>query len=125
MWVYQLKLKSEASEKLQLFNRKVKTIRTYRGGEFLSKEFQSFCERKGIKRQLTCAYTPHQNRVVERRNRSVIEMTHSLLKEQNLPNTFWGEAVNYSIYILNCSPTKALDMKTPEHIYLFRKKISY
>ena len=43
----------------------IKCLRTDRGGEFTSLEFNKFCEQNGIKRQLTTAYTPQQNGVAE------------------------------------------------------------
>jgi transposase InsO family protein len=49
-------------------------LRTDRGGEFTSKEFTEFCRIEGIKRQLTTAYTPQQNGVAERKNRTILNM---------------------------------------------------
>lgn len=64
----------------------IKTLRTDRGGEFTSIKFQKFCEALGIQRHLTALYTPQQNGVVERRNKTLLEMTRSLLKHMNIPN---------------------------------------
>lgn len=47
-------------------------LRTYRGGEYNSKMFEEYCKEYGIRPQLTAAYTPQQNGVAERKNRSVI-----------------------------------------------------
>lgn len=58
----------------------INTLRTDRGGEFTSMEIQKFCELSGIQRHLTAPYMPQQNRVVERRNRTLLEMTRSILK---------------------------------------------
>ena len=46
----------------------IKCLRTDRGGEFTSFEFNEFYIEHGIRRQLTAAYTPQQNRVAERKN---------------------------------------------------------
>ncbi|XP_052622199.1 uncharacterized protein LOC111909796 [Lactuca sativa] len=59
----------------------VKTLRTDRGGEFTSQDFNSLCDSHGMMRHLTTPYTLQQNGVVERRNRTLIEMTRSLMKE--------------------------------------------
>ena len=59
---------------------KIKTLRTDRGGEFISNEFEVFCEANKIHRQLTTSYTPQQNGVAERKNRSLVEMAKSMLK---------------------------------------------
>ncbi|KAI5348776.1 hypothetical protein L3X38_001663 [Prunus dulcis] len=81
-WVYLLRNKYEAFNCFKKFKsitelqsgHKVKCLRSDRGGEFLSYEFIKFCEDHGIQRQLTMAYTPQQNGVVERKNRTVVEM---------------------------------------------------
>ena len=88
MWVYMLSGKFEAFDVFKHFKLMVekssgyelKTLRTDRGGEFTSKEFSLFCEENGVKRHLTTPYSPQQNGVVERRNRTVMDMTRSLLK---------------------------------------------
>ena len=88
-------------------------MRSDRGGEFLSEEFKTYCVENGIQRQLTAPYTPEQNGVAERKNRTVVEMARSLLKEKDLPNYFWAEAVATSVHLLNISPTKAVQNITP------------
>lgn len=86
-------------------------FRTDRGGEFNSNEFKNYCEDNGIERHYTAPYTPQQNGVVERRNRTVMEMTRCYLKEMGLPATLLGEAVRHSVYILNRLPTRALSSR--------------
>lgn len=86
----------------------IKVFRTYRGGEFVSKEFMAYSEEAGIIRHLTAHYNPQQNRVIEQRNRTVVAMARSLLKKMQLSYSFWGEAVRYLIYLLNRLPTRAL-----------------
>ena len=92
---------------------KLKTFRTDRGGEFTSYEFIRFYEQKGVTRHLTVPYTPQQNGVVERRNRTLMEMTRSFMKAMKIPNQLWVEAVHNSTYLINCIATKALENKTP------------
>ncbi|GJX98296.1 retrovirus-related pol polyprotein from transposon TNT 1-94, partial [Tanacetum coccineum] len=84
----------------------MKVLRTDRGGEFLSNEFVAFCEEHGIKRELTAPYSPKQNGVAERKNRIVVEMTRSMMKQKGLPDSFWAEGASTSVYLLNISPTK-------------------
>lgn len=88
-------------------------FRTDRGGEFNSNEFKKYCEDDVIERHYTAPYTPQQNGVVERRNRTVVEMSHCIQKEMALPATLWGEVVRHSMYILNRLPTRALSSQTP------------
>jgi hypothetical protein len=121
MWVEMLKRKDQA---LEMFKKvvaraenesgaKLKAMRTDRGGEFNSNLFSIFCSEGGIKHYTTTPYTPQQNGVVERRNQSVVEMARCLLKAMKVPSVFWGEAVRTAIYLLNRSPTKALNNITP------------
>ncbi|KAL1218311.1 Retrovirus-related Pol polyprotein from transposon TNT 1-94 [Cardamine amara subsp. amara] len=88
-------------------------LRTDRGGEFNSKDFQEYCTHEGIKRQLTAAYTPQQNGVAERKNRSVMNMVRCMLFGMSVPLRFWPEAVQYAVHILNRSPTSILGDVTP------------
>lgn len=96
-------------------------LRTDRGGEFVSNEFQFYCESNGITRQLTAPYSPQQNGVVERRNRTLLNMTRSILKHMNLPNYLWGEAIRHATYIINRVATRVLVLQTPYKAYKGRK----
>lgn len=124
-WVYFLIEKSEAFTSFKYFKNSVeketgqfiKCLRTDRGGEFNSEEFNKFCQMNGIKRQLTAAYTPQQNGVAERKNRTVMNMVRSMLSEKMIPKTFWPEAVNWTVYVLNRSPTLAVKNVTPEEAW--------
>ena len=91
----------------------LKNLRTDRGGEFISRDFQEFCEKHGVKRSLTAPYSPQQNGVVERRNRTLLEMAWSILKHINLPNHLWGEAIRHTTYLINRVATRSLEGKTP------------
>ena len=120
-WVYFLKSKSDAFETFKRFKAfvekqsdcSIKVLRTDNGGEFCSKEFDIFCEQQGIHRELTSPYTPEQNGIAERKNRTVVEMARSMLKEKRLPDNLWAEAVATAVYLLNLSPTKAVLNMTP------------
>ena len=124
MWTMLLQEKSEAFEKFKNFKKlveqetkcKIKTFRSDRGGEFCSKEFHMYCDENGIKRHLTAPYSPQQNGVVERRNRTLLEMTRSILKHMKVPNELWGEAVRHSTYLINRIATKSLEGKTPYEV---------
>ncbi|CAB4298917.1 unnamed protein product [Prunus armeniaca] len=128
-WVYFIRNKSSALECFRKFKAmtelqsgyKIKGLRSDRGGEFLSGEFNKFCEESGIQRQLTMAYSPQQNGVAERKNRTVVEMAKSMLHEKGVPYEFWAEAVNTAVYLLNRCPTKALNKITPFEAYTGRK----
>jgi transposase InsO family protein len=81
-------------------------------GEFTSLEFRRYYAERGVERQRTTPYSPQQNGVVEWHNQSVVTMAWYMLKAKALPGYFWGEAASTVIYILNRSPTRALDWKT-------------
>ena len=125
MWTMLLKEKSEAFGRFKKFKvliereagTTIKTLRTDRGGEFTSHDFNNFCEENGIQRHLTAPYSPQQNGVVERRNRTVLEMTRSILKHMSVPNYMWGEAVRHVTYLVNRSATRTLAYKTPYEMF--------
>ena len=128
-FVYFLKNKSQVLEKFKDFHnyaknvsgKGIKVIRTDNGGEYCSKEFESFLKENGIVHQLTVPYNPAQNGVAERMNRTVMESARAMMSHSNLPNQFWAEAVSTSVYIHNRCPTSALDGVTPYEC-LFKQK---
>ncbi|CAL8167156.1 unnamed protein product [Prunus armeniaca] len=67
------------------------------------------------------AYSSQQNRVAERKNRTIEEMAKCMMFEKKMPLEFWAKAVNTIVYVLNWCPTKALDKKTPFEAYSGRK----
>ncbi|CAL8155287.1 unnamed protein product [Prunus armeniaca] len=101
---------------------RVKCLRSDRGDEFTSCEFNKLCEEEGIQRQFSMTYTLQQNGVVERKNRIVVEMAKAMLHEKKgLPYYLWAEAVHTTVYILNRCPTRALGDKTLFKAYSKRK----
>jgi hypothetical protein len=74
-----------------------------------------------VERHLTAPYSPQQNGFVERRNQTIVGMARSLLKAKKVPGEFWGEAVSTVVFILNRSPTKSVDRKTPFEAWHGRK----
>ena len=128
-WVAMLHCKSDAFEAFKRFKNlveiekgmKIKTLRSYRGGEFTSDEFSKYCLKGGIKRQLTSPYSPQQKKVVERKNMTIVSMVRAMLKAKDLPRELSGEAVSTVVYILNQSSTKALQDQTPHEMWTRRK----
>ncbi|GJX64972.1 putative ribonuclease H-like domain-containing protein [Tanacetum coccineum] len=120
-WVFLLRTKDETSGILKGFirqienqlNQKVKTIRCDNGTEFKNKDVIEFCGSKGIKREYSNARTPQQNRVAERKNRTLIEAARTMLADSFLPNTFWAEAVSTACYVLNRVLVTKPHNKTP------------
>lgn len=133
-WTFLLKSKDEAFGVFKRFKimvegevgMKIRTFRTDRGGEFNSLNFNKFCEQEGIKRNLTAPYTPQQNGVVERKNRTLLDMTRSMLKAMCVPNFLWGEAIRHATFIDNRTPTRALKNTTPYEMLKKKKpSVSY
>ncbi|GJS70310.1 putative ribonuclease H-like domain-containing protein [Tanacetum coccineum] len=120
-WVFFLRTKDETSAILKDFirqienqlNQKVKTIRSDNGTKFMNKEVIKLCGIKGIKREYSNARTPQQNRVAERKNRTLIEAARTMLADSFLPNTFWAEAVSTACYVLNRVLVTKPHNKTP------------
>lgn len=92
-------------------------MRIDRGGEFNSAEFNDFCKQHGVKRQLTTTYTPQQNGVAERKNRTMMNLVRAMLSEKKVPKPFWPEAVRWTIHVLNRSPTLAVKDMTPKEAW--------
>lgn len=124
-WVYLLSEKSEALESFKIFkkmveaeaNLSIKCLRTDRGGEYTSTDFNNFCRESGIRKQITNAYTPQQNGVAERKNRTVMNMVRSMLSAKKIPKCFWPEAINWTFHVLNRSPTLAVKDVTPQEAW--------
>ncbi|CDF39842.1 unnamed protein product [Chondrus crispus] len=99
--VYPMHHKSEAFERYKMFaqlaqthtGRKIKVLRTDRGGEYLSTEFKSFLIANGTQHQMTTAYTPEQNGVAERLNRTLVNLVRSMLAHKKVAKGFWAEAL--------------------------------
>ena len=84
-------------------NKKIKMIRSDRGGEY-EFPFQEICLENEIIHQMTAPYTPQQNGVAERKNQTLKEMMNALLLSSGLPQNLWGEAVLTATQILNRVP---------------------
>ena len=84
-------------------NKKIKIIRSDRGGEY-EFPFEEICTEFGIVHQMTAPYTPQSNGVAERKNRSLKETMNALLNSSGLPQNLWGEAVLTTNFILNRVP---------------------
>jgi transposase InsO family protein len=107
--VYFLKKKSEAFETFKKFKvmvekmmgKKIISLRSDRGGEYTSNQFKSYCENHEIRRFLTTPYTPQQNGVAERKNKTILDMVRSIIKTKEIPKEFWAETVQCAAYIQN------------------------
>ncbi|WVZ10188.1 hypothetical protein V8G54_014718 [Vigna mungo] len=92
------------------FQKKVKTIRTDNGVEFI---LQNMFSSKGIIHQTTCVETPEQNGVVERKHQHILNTTRALLFHSHLPLAFWCYAAKHAVFLINQMPTHVLQNETP------------
>nr|ADN34143.1 copia-type polyprotein [Cucumis melo subsp. melo] len=96
----------------------IKALRSDRGDEFTSNEFKTFFAENGIRRPMTVPFT---HGVVERKNRTILNMARSMLKSKKMPKEFWAQAVKCAMYLSNRSPTRSLWNKTPQKAWTGRK----
>jgi hypothetical protein len=119
------KEKSEAFDKFKAFKAlveneidlRIECLRLDREGEFISNQFEQFCELHGIKRHFSAARIPQHNGVVERKNRTTQEMVRTMLNEAKLSYRFWREAINAAIYILNRGKIRVNNNKIPYELW--------
>ena len=77
------------------FELKLKKVRSDNGSEFNNTKVEDFCDEKGIKHEFSTKYTPEQNGLVERKNRTLIDMARSMLSEYNVSDSFWALITNF------------------------------
>ena len=97
-WVFFFKSKSETQQCFIDFSNlvqrkhdlKIKTIRSDNGSEFKNYTLNDFLSEEGIQHQYSAAYTPQQNGVAERKNRTLIDAARTMLAEFNTPIFLWA-----------------------------------
>ncbi|GJS03496.1 retrovirus-related pol polyprotein from transposon TNT 1-94 [Tanacetum coccineum] len=98
------------------------SIRTDHGREFDNEvQFGAYCDALCIIHNFSAPRTPQLNGVVERKNRTLQEMSRTMLNEQSIPQKFWCNAVDTSTYILNRILIRPILGKTPYEIFRGRK----
>lgn len=117
-----MKKKDEAFDKFVVWKmivenqseKKVKKLITDNGLEYCNHYFDKFCRDEGIVRHRTCTYTPQQNGIAERLNHTIMDKVRSILSESGLDQTFWAEAASTAVYLINKSPSTAIEFDLPE-----------
>jgi transposase InsO family protein len=95
------------------FETAIKRVRSDNGSEFENTRIDELCDDFEIRHQFLVKYTLQSNDLVERKNRTLIDMARSMLSEYNVSQSFWDEAINTTYYCSNrlyCHPLKE---KTP------------
>ncbi|GJY62549.1 zf-CCHC domain-containing protein [Tanacetum coccineum] len=112
----------------KFFRRKRKFVRqtsTDHGREFDNEiQFRAFCDAQGITNNLSAPRTPQSNGVVERKNRTLQEMSRTVLDEQSIPQKFWCNVVDTSTYILDIILIRPILGKTPYEIYTVEESLN-
>ena len=97
----------------------LKTLRSDNGGKYISNEFKSYLQQHDIQHQLTVEYTPQQNGVAERMNRTLMDCVRSMLQTAKLNKKFWADAMSTSVYIRNRVVSRSLPKNvTPHHRWI-------
>ncbi|GJV82426.1 retrovirus-related pol polyprotein from transposon TNT 1-94 [Tanacetum coccineum] len=126
-YVYLLKSKDEAIDKFVLYKtevenqlgKKIKVVRSDRGGEYVA-PFAELCAKHGIRHEFTAPYSPQQNGIAERKNRTLKEMVTAMLISSGMSQDMWGEAILTATYLLNKIPRKEKE-ETPYELWMGRK----
>ena len=100
---------------------KIGKVRSDNGGEFINTALTDYFAADGIQRQRSTAYSPQQNGVVERANRTIVELARTMLTESRLPKSFWALACLCAVHTRNCSPTHSVPSMTPFEAWYGRK----
>ncbi|KAK2354410.1 putative mitochondrial protein [Trifolium repens] len=129
-WIYLLKSKSDALTVFKQFKTMVelqlghplKVLQTDWGGEF--RPFTAYLKELGVVHRLICPHTHHQNGVVERKHRHIVDLGLTLLSQASLPLTFWDYAFLTSVYLINRLPSASLQFQVP-YFVLFKIQPDY
>jgi hypothetical protein len=106
----------EANLARQTPNARICKLRSDRGGEYLSAEFDKYLKDQGIERQFTVHDSPQQNGVAECLNRTLVSVARAMLLGQNLPKFLWAEAIHYVVWLKNRLPSRAIPGHTPHDL---------
>lgn len=123
--VYFLKRKSDAADVIKeyvtmvrnRFGRNPVAVRSDQGGEYKAKRLGQFYRANGIVPQYTAGYSPQQNGVAERKNRTLVEMARCMLLDAKLGHRYWAEAINAAVYLQNILPSRSVEKTSFELWY--------
>jgi len=123
--IYFLKHKSDAFDKFIEYEaeaerqtgKKIKIFRSDGGLEYNNRKFQDHFKKQGIIHQTTVPYNPQQNGVAERRNRTIMEKARAMLSHSNLQKSYWAEAASTANYLINITPSSAINGNIPYVIW--------
>ena len=101
-------------------------IRSDNGTEFKNMKIEKWCDEEGIKHEFSATYTPQQNGVVERKNKTLITLARAMLDDYGTSEKFWAEAINTACHASNrVYPHRLLKKTLYELITRKKPNISY
>ena len=114
--VYFMTRKSEVLDKFREFEatvvgetgQRIGTLRTDNGTEFVNQDFARYLQNRQINHETSAPYTPQQNGIAERVNRTLVEKARALMLHAGLAKSYWAEAVATAAYMKNRTPTRSL-----------------
>jgi len=124
--VFTLKHKSEVTDRFleyqawaeNLHERRIKALRSDNGGEYTSHRFTDILKETGITHEKTAPYSPEQNGVSERANRTLVGRAKAMMLDNGLAENLWGEAIRTAVYLKNRTPTSGIAQgKTPIELW--------
>jgi hypothetical protein len=97
-YAYLLKTKDEALDYFKIYKakvenqleRKIKRLRSDRGGKFFPKVFDDLCVEHGIIHERTPPYSPESNEIAERKNHTLTDLVNAMLDTCGLSKAWWG-----------------------------------
>jgi hypothetical protein len=105
---------------------RIKKIRSDNGTEFKNSQIKGFLEEEGIKHEFSSPYTPQQNGVVERKNRTLLDKARTMLDEYKTSDRFWAKAINTACYSINWLYLHRILKKTSYELLTSKKaNVSY
>jgi transposase InsO family protein len=128
-WVFFMKDKSKAHEIFKKFatraqnefDVKIKRVRSDNGTEFKNTNIEEYLDEEGICHELSVPYTPQQNGIVERKNRTLIGSARTMLDEYKTSDSFWAEAINTACHAFNRLYLHKLRQKTAYELLTGKK----
>ncbi|KAK8921170.1 hypothetical protein KSP39_PZI019934 [Platanthera zijinensis] len=120
-WLYLLRDRSELPRVFRAFiletgtqfSAPIRTIRTDNAREYTGHDFATLCSEFGIIHQTSCAYTPQQNGVAERKNRHLLDVARSLMIQMQVLKPYWNFALSTACFLINRLPSSVLQNATP------------
>jgi transposase InsO family protein len=132
-WVFLLESKDEVFEHFRVLSlrlnnehpNRLKVIHSDNGTEFRNASFDEFYLEYEIDQRFFTPHVPQQNGVVERKNRTIVEMARTMLDEHMTPMRFWADAISTACYISNRIFLRSILHLTPFELCFGRKPSVY